>query len=515
MGDRCGMDGDRVTDDTPGPGLIPSAGFSTREARIMTELPDPAAIREGATALAKVRDLVGARGWIDSAEGMAPHLKEERGNYVGAAAAVVKPSSVSELAAVLRLCNETGLPIVPQGGNTSLVGASIPYEDFAGVVLSTARLNRIRELDPVNNTVTVDAGCVLQAVQQAASDADRLFPLSLGAEGTCQIGGNISTNAGGVGVLRYGNMRELVLGLEVALPDGRIWDGLRGLRKDNTGYDLKQWFIGAEGTLGVITGAVLKLFPKPRETMTALAAVPGPDASLRLLSALQRETGGGVSGYEIMTRVSLGMALDHIAGNRDPFGKEHPCYQLIELTGPRADGSLRAGLEDVLARAMTDGGVLDAVVAESGAQARALWRLRESISEAQKFEGASIKHDVAVPVSRVADFIRVATAACEAELPGLRVVAFGHVGDGNIHFNLNQPAEGWSREAFMAEQPRFNRIVHDIVTGMKGSISAEHGIGRIKKAELAHYGAPVELELMRALKTQLDPKGIMNPGKIF
>ncbi len=481
----------------------------------MTELPDPAAIRERATALATIRDLVGARGWIDSADGMAPHLREERGNFTGAAAAVVKPGSPEEVAAVLRLCHDAGLPVVPQGGNTSLVGASIPYEDFTGIVLSTGRLNRIRELDPVNNTVTADAGCILQTIQQAASDADRLFPLSLGAEGSCQIGGNISTNAGGVGVLRYGTMRELVLGLEVALPDGRIWDGLRGLRKDNTGYDLKQWFIGAEGTLGVITGAVLKLFPKPRETVTAVAAIPGPDAALRLLSALQRETGGGVSGYEIMTRQALQMALDHIAGVRDPFGQVHPCYQLIELTGPRADGSLRAGLEEVLAAAMADGDVRDAVISESGGQDRALWRLREAISEAQKFEGASIKHDVAVPVSRVADFMRVATAACEAALPGIRVVAFGHVGDGNIHFNMNQPAEGWSRAGFMAEQPHFNRIVHDIVTDMKGSISAEHGIGRIKKAELAHYHPPLELELMRALKAQLDPKDIMNPGKIF
>ena len=434
----------------------------------MTELPDPAAIRERATALATIRDLVGARGWIDSADGMAPHLREERSNFTGAAAAVVKPGSPEEVAAVLRLCHDAGLPVVPQGGNTSLVGASIPYEDFTGIVLSTGRLNRIRELDPVNNTVTADAGCILQTIQQAASDADRLFPLSLGAEGSCQIGGNISTNAGGVGVLRYGTMRELVLGLEVALPDGRIWDGLRGLRKDNTGYDLKQWFIGAEGTLGVITGAVLKLFPKPRETVTAVAAIPGPDAALRLLSALQRETGGGVSGYEIMTRQALQMALDHIAGVRDPFGQVHPCYQLIELTGPRADGSLRAGLEEVLAAAMADGDVRDAVISESGGQDRALWRLREAISEAQKFEGASIKHDVAVPVSRVADFMRVATAACEAALPGIRVVAFGHVGDGNIHFNMNQPAEGWSRAGFMAEQPHFNRIVHDIVHRHEG-----------------------------------------------
>jgi len=477
----------------------------------MTELPSPA----HAAALSDIHRMVGDAGFITAADDMAPHLKEERGNYVGVAAAVVKPGSVQELAAVLKICNDAHLPVVPQGGNTSLVGASIPYEDFAGIVLSASRLNRIRDLDPVNNTVTVDAGVILQTVQQAASEAGRLFPLSLGAQGTCQIGGNISTNAGGVGVLRYGNMRELVLGLEVALADGRIWNGLRGLRKDNTGYDLKQWFIGAEGTLGIITGAVLKLFPKPRETVTALAAIPDPYASVRLLSRLQQETGGGVSGYEIMTRRAIQTAYDHIDGARDPFDTPYPCYQLIELTGQRADGSLRAGLEDVLEAAMAAGDVLDAVIAESESQGRSLWHIRESISEAQKYEGGSIKHDVAVPVSKVAEFMDVATKACEQAMDGLRVVAFGHVGDGNIHFNMNQPAENWTKPAFMEHGPRFNRIVHDIVTDMGGSISAEHGIGRIKKAELAHYHDPLELEMMRALKVQLDPHGIMNPGKIF
>jgi len=477
----------------------------------MTELPNP----KHAAALGRIRDLVGDKGWIDGADDMVPYLKEQRGNFVGVASAVVRPGSVDEVSGVLAICNEAGLPVVPQGGNTSLVGASIPFEEFAGIVISTARLNRIRELDPVNNTITVDAGCILQTIQQAAGDADRLFPLSLGAQGTCQIGGNISTNAGGVGVLRYGNMRELVLGLEVVLPDGQVWDGLRGLRKDNTGYDLKQWFIGAEGTLGMITGAVLKLFPKPRETVTCLAAVPDPFASVRLLSTLQRETGGGVSGYEVMTAIALQMAFDHIEGNQNPLGEDYPCYQLIELTGQQTDGSLRAALEQVLEQAMGAGDVLNAVIAENETQGNAIWRLRESISEAQKFEGASIKHDVAVPVSKVADFMAEASAACEAAMPGIRVVAFGHVGDGNIHFNMNQPAEGWTRDAFMAEQPRFNRIVHDIVTGMRGSISAEHGIGRIKKAELAHYHAPLELELMRGLKAQLDPNGIMNPGKLF
>ncbi|MCY4240017.1 MAG: FAD-binding oxidoreductase [Rhodospirillaceae bacterium] len=477
----------------------------------ITELPNPS----GAAVLSRLHRLVGNAGWVDDPASMAPYLNEERGNHVGMASAVVKPGSARELADVLALCNEAQLPIVPQGGNTSLVGASIPYEEFAGIVLSTSRLNRIRTIDPVNNTITVDAGVILQTVQQAASDADRLFPLSLGAQGTCQIGGNISTNAGGVGVLRYGNMRELVLGLEVVLADGRIWDGLRGLRKDNTGYDLKQWFIGAEGTLGIITGAVLKLFPKPRETVTALAAIPDPYASVRLLSRLQDETGGGVSGYEIMTRPAIQMAYEHIDGIRDPFDTVYPCYQLVELTGQRADGSLRVSLEDVLGAAMAEGDVLNAVIAESETQGRSLWQIRESISEAQKFEGGSIKHDVAVPISKVAEFMEVATRICEQELKGLQVTAFGHVGDGNIHFNMNQPTTGWTKPAFMKQGPRFNRIVHDIVTDMGGSISAEHGIGRIKKTELAYYHDPLEIEMMRALKAQLDPNGIMNPGKIF
>ena len=481
----------------------------------MTELPDPTAMTQRAAALAKIRELVGARGWIDSADGMAPHLKEERGNYVGVAAAVVKPGSVEEMAGVLRLCHGAGLPVVPQGGNTSLVGASIPYEDFTGIVLSTGRLNRIRELDPVNNTVTADAGCILQTIQQAASDADRLFPLSLGAEGSCQIGGNISTNAGGVGVLRYGTMRELVLGLEVALPDGRIWDGLRGLRKDNTGYDLKQWFIGAEGTLGVITGAVLKLFPKPRETVTAVAAIPGPDAALRLLGALQRETGGGVSGYEIMTRQALQMALDHIAGVRDPFEQVHPCYQLIELTGPRADGSLRAGLEDVLAA--SDGGERRARRGDFGERRPGPRPVAAARSDQR---GPEVRGRLDQARCRGAG--RPGRRLHARRDGGLRGRAARHPGRRlrpcrrRQHPFQHEPA-GRRLEprrlhgraaALQPDRPRHR-------DDMKGSISAEHGIGRIKKAELAHYHAPLELELMRALKAQLDPKGIMNPGKVF
>jgi len=405
---------------------------------------------------------------------------------------------------------------VPQGGNTSMVGGSVPDADFAGIVLATERLNRVRAVDAVNNTMTVEAGCILAEIQRQAAAHNRLFPLSLGAEGTCQIGGNLSTNAGGTAVLRYGNARELMMGLEVVLPDGRVWDGLRGLRKDNTGYALRHLFVGAEGTLGVITAAVMKLFPLPTDRQTAIAAVPTPHAAVALLGRLQEATGEAVTGYEIFSRRCLEMVLKHIAGSSDPFsGHAFPQYLLIELSGQGAPGTLRAPFEDTLAKAAGDKLVLDAVFAANLAQARAFWKLRETITEAQKPEGGSIKHDVAVPVSRVAEFIDRAGAACEAALPGVRVVAFGHVGDGNIHFNLSQPLQGWTPARYMAEWERLQRIVHDIVMAMGGSFSAEHGIGRLKKAELVRYRPAVELEMMRALKSALDPNGIMNPGRIL
>jgi FAD/FMN-containing dehydrogenase len=387
---------------------------------------------------------------------------------------------------------------------------------FQGIVLSTARLNRVRAVDPVNNTITVEAGVVLAEIQRVADEHNRLFPLSLGAEGSCQIGGNLSTNAGGTAVLRYGNARELMLGLEVVLPSGAVWDGLRGLRKDNTGYALRHLFVGAEGTLGIITAAVMKLFPLPRDRQTALAAVPAPAAAVALLNRLQDATGEAVTGYELIGRRPLEMVLKHIPGTSDPFpGRAFPQYVLIELSGQGAEGTLRGPLEEALARAAADGLVLDAVLAASTAQAKAFWKLRDSINEAQKPEGASIKHDVAVPVSRVAEFIERASAAAEAALPGVRVVSFGHVGDGNIHFNLTQPHAGWTRERFLGEWERLQRIVHDLVMEMGGSFSAEHGIGRLKMGELRRYRSPVELELMRALKKTLDPENIMNPGRVI
>ncbi len=475
-------------------------------------------LEPSAAVLERLKAIVGPKGWLDEPAAMAPYLKEERGLYVGRAPAVIRPASTAEVAAVVKLCAEAGIAIVPQGGNTSLVGGGVPHDHGGEIVLSLSRLNRVREVDPLNYTITVEAGAVLANVQQAAAAVDRLFPLSLGAEGTCQIGGNLSTNAGGISVLRYGMERDLVLGLEVVLPDGTVWDGLRSLRKDNTGYDLKQLFIGAEGTLGVITAAVLKLFPRPREVETAFVAVRDPAAAIELLARARNGSGDAVGAFELISQTALEMVLRHIPGTVAPLADHHDWYVLIELSSSTTGGALKTSLERVLAEALEAGLVPDAVIAASAQQAQALWRLRETITEAQKPEGGSIKHDVSVPVSKVAAFIAAAGEACESRLPGIRVVAFGHVGDGNIHFNLSQPAgeakDGAARAAYLARWGEFNRLVHDIVSEMGGSISAEHGIGRLKREELAHYKSAVEIELMRALKRTLDPKNIMNPGKV-
>ncbi len=457
--------------------------------------------------------LVGPDHCLHAAGDIAPYLVEERGLFRGRALAVVRPGRTEEAARVVGLCAAEGLAVVPQGGNTGLCGGGVPPEHGRAVVISTERLTRIRRVDPVDFSLTAEAGCVLADVQQAAAEAGCLFPLSLGAEGSCRIGGNLSTNAGGVAVLRYGNARDLVLGLEVVLPDGRIWSGLRTLRKDNTGYDLKQLFIGAEGTLGLITAAVLKLFPQPREAATALVALPGPQQATDLLFRARQASGDAVTACELIPRIGLDLDLAHLPGCRDPFARPHPWYLLLELSSSRP-GGLRAALEAVLADALESGLAADAVLAESEGQRAALWRLREGIPEAQKKEGGSIKHDVAVPTSRVPELIRRATAAVEAELPGVRVVAFGHLGDGNIHFNLTQPV-GADRRAFLDRWGEMNRIVHDIVVAMDGSIAAEHGIGRLKAGELARTADPVELDLMRRLKAALDPAGVMNPGKIL
>jgi FAD/FMN-containing dehydrogenase len=453
---------------------------------------------------------LGAAHVLTEAADMVAHLVEERGLYRGTAVAVVRPRDTAEVAFAVGECARAGVPVVAQSGNTGLTGGGVPY---GGVVLSLSRLDRIREIDAVNATVTVEAGCILKNVQEAASAADCLFPLSLASEGSCRIGGNIATNAGGTGVLRYGNTRDLVLGLEVVLADGRVWNGLKGLRKDNAGYDLKNLFVGSEGTLGIVTAAVLKLFPRPKARATAFVGCVSARAALALFERLRHGAGDALTAFEYMNRFGLEVVLKHASGTVRPLAGDHDTYVLIELSSPQAEADLAATLETILGAAIEDGSVDDATIGASEAQNAALWRLREQLSDVQRHEGGSIKHDVSVPVSRVADFIETASAACEAAMPALRVCAFGHVGDGNIHFNLSQPV-GMDKAAFLAEWERFNRIVHDIVAAMNGSIAAEHGIGLIKRDELLLYKDPVAVELMRTLKRALDPQNILNPGKV-
>ncbi len=465
-------------------------------------------------ALDRIKDAVGPTGFIADAADMAPYLREERGLYRGQAHLVARPRSTAEVAAVVRICAAAGLPIYPQGGNTGLCGGAVPDEDGRGIVLSLQRMNRVRALDAVNFTITVEAGVILAEVQRAASEADRLFPLSLGAEGTCQIGGNLSTNAGGIAVLRYGNMRELTLGLEVVLADGTVWDGLNGLRKDNTGYDLKQLFIGGEGTLGIITAATLKLFPRPRAIETAFLGLARVEDAMTLFASARAATGDQLTAFELVPRIGLDIAMAHIPNVADPLARPHAWYVLMELSSSQEGRGLRQALDDLLAQALEAGLVADGTIAESQAQATALWRIREGMVEAQKHVGGCIKHDVSVPVSKVADFIIEASGAVAAHDRGIRTIPFGHVGDGNIHFNLAQPLSS-TPAAFIAETEALNRIVHDIATSHAGSISAEHGIGRLKRDELAHYKPAPALDLMRRIKHALDPGGIMNPGKVI
>jgi D-lactate dehydrogenase (cytochrome) len=437
-----------------------------------------------------------------------------RRRYFGNALAVVRPSSTREAAQVVRVCAESATPIVPQGGNTGLCGAATPDASGRAIVLSLSRMNRVRALDAVNNTMTVEAGCVLSAVQQAAAQAGRLFPLSLAAEGTAQIGGNLSTNAGGTAVLRYGNMRDLVLGLEVVLPGGEIWDGLRGLRKDNTGYDLKQLFIGAEGTLGVITAAVLKLFPLPKARVNAIVALAAPEAALPLLAYAQERLGPRLTAFELFSDTCLALVLTHFPGSVPPFAERHPQYVLVELSDLESEHAALAALEAVLAGALEGGMIQNAAVARSVAQYEAMWALRDNISEAQAREGPNVKHDVSVPISRMADYVAATDEKLFAAFPGVRTVTFGHVGDGNLHYNVSPP-HGADPGLFLERQEAINRIVHDSVAAFGGSISAEHGLGQYKRDEIRRYKSAVELDLMRAVKRAIDPAGIMNPGKVL
>jgi FAD/FMN-containing dehydrogenase len=464
--------------------------------------------------LAHCRELIGDEHVLTDDADVAPYLTDWRGRFTGRARAVLRPQDAAQVAGLVRLCAAHRVPLVPQGGRTGLVIGSVPDESGQAVVLSLRRLNRIRAVDPVNRTMTVDAGCILHDIQQAAAQQGMLFPLSLAAEGSCTIGGNLATNAGGTGVLRYGNTRELCLGLEVVTAQGELWDGLRGLRKDNTGYDLRDLYIGAEGTLGVITGAVLKLFPQPKAGITALVALASCRDALELLSLAQETAGPTLTGYELMSDVCLRLVGKHFPNLPRPFPQTHPQYALLELSSHESEQHAVRLLEATIENALEAGLAQDAVVATSIAQSRALWAIREHIPLAQAAAGKNIKHDISVPISRIADFVEQTDTLLARAWPGVQVVCFGHLGDGNLHYNI-APPEGTPHEAFLAYQGDINRIVHDSVAGFGGSISAEHGIGALKRDELPRYKAQIELDLMRAIKAALDPLGIMNPGKIL
>jgi FAD/FMN-containing dehydrogenase len=467
-----------------------------------------------ANLLDRLKAIVGERNVITDDHGRAPFENDWRDQWHGRAAAVVKPGDTGEVARVVKLLADERVPIVPQGGNTSMCGGSVPDTSGRQVIVNVSRLNRVREIDAANNTMTVEAGCVLASLQALADEHDRLFPLSLGAEGSCEIGGNLSTNAGGTGVLRYGNTRDLVLGIEVVLPDGRVWNGLRGLRKDNTGYDLKHLFVGAEGTLGIITAAVLKLFPKPRSRATALVAVENPPAALALLAKLRESVGERITGFELISRICIDLVLRHIPGARDFLPQAHPWYVLVELSDSTEGGALGTLLEEALGEAAEAGHILDAVLAASDTQRKELWKMRENISEAQKLDGVSIKHDVSVPVSRVPELIERAGAELARRFPDIRIVAFGHAGDGNIHYNCSR-SERQEAKQFFAEAPQVNHVVYEVVNALGGSISAEHGLGVLKRDEIKRYKSALEIEMMQSIKRTFDPDGLMNPGKVL
>ena len=457
--------------------------------------------------IVRLKEVAGPKGWSDDPAEIAPHLQEWRGKYQGTSSLLLKPDSTETVSKILSICNETRTAIVPQGGNTGLVGGQIPFNNE--IILSLSRLNRIRDVDASGMNMIAEAGATLAAVQDAAAKTDRLFPLSIASEGSATIGGNVSTNAGGVHVLHYGNTRDLVLGVEAVLADGRVLDMLRTLRKDNTGYDLKQLFIGAEGTLGIVTAVALKLFPQPAERVTALIAVRDPQAAVNLLSYLQAATGGAMSAFELMPRLGLEFVLAHIPQTADPLAKPSPWYVLAE-----ASGGTNSHLEDALESALSSSGlVTDAVIAQSDTQRAALWKLREGMSEAQKPEGGSIKHDVSVPINSIPAFLKEGIAAVEKLAPGVRPVPFGHLGDGNIHFNFTVPKNG-DNAAFLARWNEIQDTVHDIVNRYHGSISAEHGLGIMKVHEIERYKSAAELDVMRALKRTLDPNNILNPGKV-
>lgn len=469
--------------------------------------PDPALIQRFAS-------IVGPGHALTDPDQQMPFLIEWRDQFTGRAPLVLRPGSVAEVSAIVRLANEARVAIVPQSGNTGLVGGQTPHMSNTEVVLSLARLRQIRQIDASGYTLTVEAGLTLAEVQAAAEKAGRLFPLTLPSEGSCQIGGNLGTNAGGVGVLAYGNTRQLVLGIEAVMADGRVWDGLRAVKKDNSGYDLRDLLIGSEGTLGIITAAVLKLFPRPAEKATAMVALTSPDPVLDLFGLAKDAAGQSLTAFEFMPRIVIDMILRNIKGTREPFVARYPWYALLEISGAKADGTANAVMESVLTEAYERGLLLDATIAGSLAQAKDLWRLREGVSEGQKNEGANIKHDVSVPVARIPEFLRRADAAVEAICPGARPIGVGHFGDGNVHYNVAQPLE-MNRNAFLSLTDKIGDAVHGITLDMNGSIAAEHGVGRMKRLALAETKSQVEIDMMRRIKSVFDPNGILNPGKLL
>jgi len=464
--------------------------------------------------ISELARIVGPANVLRAPEDLSGYEQDWRKRWHGRALAVVRPGSTAEVAAVVKACAGAGVSLVPQGGNTGLVGGGVPDDQARQVVLSLRRMSAVRKFDAENLTMTVEAGCVLQAVQAAAEAQGLLFPLSLAAEGSCTIGGNLATNAGGTQVLRFGNARDLCLGVEVVTSAGEIWDGLSGLRKDNTGYDLRGLFIGSEGTLGVITAATLKLFPLPATTLTALAACPSLEAAVELLGLARSRLDASLTGFEVMNRFSLDLVARHFPALPRPL-PDAAWTVLLELSGPQDEAGARASLEALLESALDSGCVEDAVVAESLAQSRALWHLRESIPLAQAEEGLNIKHDISVPVSAIPRFVQQTDAALQAHMPGIRLVNFGHLGDGNLHYNVQAPAGADARDFLKTQEPRVNEIVYDNVQSFGGSISAEHGVGSLKLEELRHRKSAVALSLMRQIKAALDPQGLMNPGRVL
>ena len=465
--------------------------------------------------LRQIIDIVGEKFCITNPKEMEPFLTEERGLYLSSTSLVVKPKSALEISSIVKTCAEFDVKVVPQGGNTGLCGGAVSQRTNREIIIALSRMNKVLGVDPTNFSIKVEAGCVLSDIQAVAAQNNCLFPLSLGAEGSCQIGGNLATNAGGINVLRYGNARDLVLGIEVVLPDGRIWNGLRALGKDNTGYALKHLFIGSEGTLGIITSAVLKMFPKPKEIQTALCALKCLDDCTALLSIARELSGDMISAFELIPRIGLEFCLKHIDGINNPLASDqYEWYVLIEASSSRVNSQMGQVFESLLEEAFEKKIIVDAVVAQNSTQMENLWRIRESLPEAQKKEGGSIKHDVSIPVALVPQFIKEATNAVLTAYPGVRPCPFGHVGDGNVHFNISQP-EGIEKETYLSNWEEMNKIVHDIIYAMNGSMSAEHGIGILKVGEMEKYKQDVEINLMKQIKTNIDPKNTMNPGKII